>query len=71
MEEEALGPNGGVMYAVEELEGNWEWLREGLEGLGGEFCFLLGFFLISFLRGRGEGRGGDLEKYADELVGVW
>lgn len=44
MREEALGPNGGVMFALEELEGNWEWLRGGLGGLGGEFLFLFLFF---------------------------
>jgi len=35
MEQEELGPNGGVLYALEELEENWEWLEEGLEGLPG------------------------------------
>lgn len=50
MREEALGPNGGVMYALEELEGNWEWLRGGLGGLGGEFLFFC-FFEGGFLEG--------------------
>ena len=31
-----LGPNGGVLYALEELEGNMEWLERGLARLGGE-----------------------------------
>lgn len=34
MDEEGLGPNGGVMYALEELEQNIEWLEEGLSRLG-------------------------------------
>lgn len=33
MEEEELGPNGGVLYALEELENNIEWLQEGLQAL--------------------------------------
>lgn len=35
MEQEELGPNGGVLYALEELEHNWEWMEEGLKNLGG------------------------------------
>jgi hypothetical protein len=35
MEAEDLGPNGGVLYALEELEHNFEWLEEGLKGLNG------------------------------------
>jgi len=35
MEEDTLGPNGGVLYALEELEHNIEWLTEGLKQLGG------------------------------------
>ena len=31
MEKEELGPNGGVLYALEELEENWEWLQQGLK----------------------------------------
>lgn len=34
MDGEGLGPNGGVMYALEELEQNIEWLEEGLSRLG-------------------------------------
>ena len=34
---EGLGPNGGVMWAMEELEERWDWLEEGLRGLGGTF----------------------------------
>ncbi|KAL8655604.1 MAG: hypothetical protein Q9210_000769 [Variospora velana] len=33
MADEALGPNGGVLYALEELEHNVEWLQRGLDGL--------------------------------------
>ncbi|KAI9836399.1 MAG: hypothetical protein M1819_001429 [Sarea resinae] len=33
MEEEELGPNGGVLYALEELENNFEWLEQGLKKL--------------------------------------
>lgn len=35
MEAEELGPNGGVLYALEELEHNLDWLEEGLAKLGG------------------------------------
>ena len=35
MEHEGLGPNGGIMYALETLEANFEWLAEGLAKLGG------------------------------------
>ena len=35
MEQESLGPNGGVLYALEELEHNFDWLAEGLKELGG------------------------------------
>jgi len=35
MESEGLGPNGGVLYALEELEHNFEWLENGLKKLGG------------------------------------
>ncbi|RMZ72564.1 SNF7 family [Pyrenophora seminiperda CCB06] len=34
MEQESLGPNGGVLFALEELEHNFEWLEEGLKELG-------------------------------------
>jgi GTPase SAR1 family protein len=37
MDEEGLGPNGGVMYALEELEENIEWLEEGLSRLGKDY----------------------------------
>lgn len=36
MEAEELGPNGGVLYALEELEHNFEWLENGLKELGGQ-----------------------------------
>lgn len=35
MQDEELGPNGGVLWALEELESQWEWLEGGLKGLGG------------------------------------
>ncbi|KAI9809209.1 MAG: hypothetical protein M1825_002500 [Sarcosagium campestre] len=37
MEEEDLGPNGGVLYALEELENNMEWLEQGLASLGDDY----------------------------------
>lgn len=43
---EDLGPNGGILYALEELEHNIEWLEEGLTKLGGSAassqCHILG-----------------------------
>jgi hypothetical protein len=35
MEEQGLGPNGAVIYAIEDLEENIDWLEQGLSGLGG------------------------------------
>lgn len=37
MADEELGPNGAVLYALEELEAEdgWQWLEAGLRGLGG------------------------------------
>lgn len=40
MADEELGPNGGVLYALEELEHNIEWLYKGLDALGGT-CSML------------------------------
>ncbi|KAE9966569.1 hypothetical protein BLS_006930 [Venturia inaequalis] len=37
MNNEALGPNGGVLYALEELEHNFEWLEEGLKKLDDDY----------------------------------
>ncbi|KAI4151681.1 MAG: hypothetical protein LQ341_000856 [Variospora aurantia] len=37
MADEALGPNGGVLYALEELEHNVEWLQRGLDSLGEDY----------------------------------
>ncbi|KKK12410.1 hypothetical protein P175DRAFT_0520458 [Aspergillus ochraceoroseus IBT 24754] len=37
MSEDQLGPNGGVLYALEELEENFEWLEEGLKELGDDY----------------------------------
>lgn len=38
MAEDTLGPNGGVLYALEDIEENFEWLAEGLKKLGGMPC---------------------------------
>lgn len=37
MQDDNLGPNGGVLYAMEELEENFEWLEQGLRGLGEDY----------------------------------
>ncbi|KAK7538386.1 uncharacterized protein J3D65DRAFT_325060 [Phyllosticta citribraziliensis] len=37
MEAEELGPNGGMIYAMEELEHNLEWLEQGLKELGDDY----------------------------------
>ncbi|KAL5116477.1 hypothetical protein ACEQ8H_005598 [Pleosporales sp. CAS-2024a] len=37
MQEEILGPNGGVLYALEELENNFDWLEEGLKELRDDY----------------------------------
>lgn len=37
MSDDRLGPNGGVLYALEELEHNMEWLEEGLKELGEDY----------------------------------
>lgn len=37
MSHDNLGPNGGVLYALEELEHNFEWLEEGLKELGDDY----------------------------------
>ncbi|EAS28481.3 ATP binding protein [Coccidioides immitis RS] len=37
MAEDTLGPNGGILYAMEEIEGNFEWLKDGLEKLGDDY----------------------------------
>ena len=38
MAEDALGPNGGILYALEEVEENIDWLTDGLKKLGGSSC---------------------------------
>lgn len=35
MREDSLGPNGAVLYALEELEENFDWIEGGLRDLGG------------------------------------
>ena len=37
MAEDTLGPNGAVLYALEDLEHNWEWLEEGLKEIGDDY----------------------------------
>ncbi|KAK3938778.1 putative GTP binding protein [Diplogelasinospora grovesii] len=37
MADDRLGPNGGVLYALEELEHNMEWLENGLKELGEDY----------------------------------
>ncbi|MCJ1435235.1 hypothetical protein MMC27_004607 [Xylographa pallens] len=37
MEDDQLGPNGAVLYALEELEHNWDWLEQGLKSLGEDY----------------------------------
>ncbi|KAF1990802.1 hypothetical protein K402DRAFT_389701 [Aulographum hederae CBS 113979] len=37
MEQEELGPNGGVLYALEDLEHNFEWLEEKLKEVGDDY----------------------------------
>lgn len=34
MDREELGPNGGTLWAMEELEANFDWLEERLEDCG-------------------------------------
>ena len=40
MKHEGLGPNGGLMYALETLEANFDWLKDELAKLGGCTCSL-------------------------------
>ncbi|PHH68994.1 hypothetical protein CDD82_134 [Ophiocordyceps australis] len=37
MRDDGLGPNGAMLYALEELEHNLEWLQHGLEELGDDY----------------------------------
>lgn len=37
MREDQLGPNGGILYALEELEHNFEWLEEGLKEFSDDY----------------------------------
>ncbi|KPI38940.1 GPN-loop GTPase 2 [Cyphellophora attinorum] len=37
MKDDELGPNGGVLYALEEVEHNMEWLKEELGQLGEDY----------------------------------
>jgi GPN-loop GTPase len=37
MSDDELGPNGGILYALEELENNMEWLSGELKKLGDDY----------------------------------
>jgi len=37
MADDQLGPNGGILYALEELEQNMDWLEKGLKELGEDY----------------------------------
>jgi len=37
MRDDELGPNGAVLYALEELEQNWEWMEDELRKLGDDY----------------------------------
>ena len=37
MRQDQLGPNGGILYALEELEHNFDWLEEGLKEFGEDY----------------------------------
>lgn len=37
MAEFGLGPNGAMLYCMEYLEENFDWLQEGLEALEGDY----------------------------------
>lgn len=37
MADDELGPNGGILYALEELEHNVEWLEKGLSEVGDDY----------------------------------
>lgn len=41
MKDDELGPNGGVLYALEELEHNLDWLEKRLKELEGEVVSLM------------------------------
>ena len=40
MQDDALGPNGAVLHALESLEQEFDWLADGLKELGGAFYCL-------------------------------
>ncbi|KAF2226928.1 hypothetical protein BDZ85DRAFT_316374 [Elsinoe ampelina] len=40
MEQEHLGPNGGVLYALEELEHNFEWMEEALDTMKEDYLII-------------------------------
>lgn len=40
MRNDELGPNGSVLYALEELENNIDWLKERLKSLGSDYVLI-------------------------------
>lgn len=52
MEREQLGPNGGVLWAMEEVETNFDWLEQQLEQCG-EYSLLYTFRRNSLTQYRG------------------
>lgn len=45
MQKYKLGPNGGLVYCIEYLDKNFEWLSGQLESLKGAYCVFLSFVL--------------------------
>jgi hypothetical protein len=41
MEEHGFGPNGGLVFCMEHLVNNLDWLKEQLEEIGEDECVLL------------------------------
>ncbi|KAI2084637.1 hypothetical protein LOZ36_004647 [Ophidiomyces ophidiicola] len=37
MAEDTLGPNGGILYAMEQIEANFDWFQEGLKDLENDY----------------------------------
>jgi GPN-loop GTPase len=40
MDSFGLGPNGGIIYCLEYLEQNLDWLQEKLDALGGKYIII-------------------------------
>lgn len=43
MEKNSLGPNGALLYCMESLEVNFDWLKEGIESFDPESYFIFDF----------------------------